>query len=92
MPWSNVIVRVSPAATADTIGGAVLVREAGPGHDGEAAPLAVHATGEELGVGVGVGVDGELPPPDEPHAASNITSATIAPTLMKVSVVANGAA
>jgi hypothetical protein len=73
---------VSPAATADTIGGVVLVL--GPGQDADAAPLEVHANGEGLGVGVGVAC--ELPPVAEPQATSNITVATIAPTLMSTSV------
>jgi hypothetical protein len=76
---------MSPATTADTIGGVVLVLESGPGQDAEAAPLAVHAKGEGLGVGVGVAC--ELPPPDEPHAPSNITIARIAPTLISTSLV-----
>jgi hypothetical protein len=68
---------VSPAATADTIGGVVLVLMSGPGQVAEAAPPEMHARGEGLGAGVGVAC--ELPPPpEEPHAASNIAIATIA--------------
>jgi hypothetical protein len=52
VPWSNVRVKVSPAATADTIGGVVLILDDGPGQDAEAAPVEVHAKGEGLGVGV----------------------------------------
>jgi hypothetical protein len=78
VPWSNERVKVSPAATADTIGGVVLVLVSGPGQDAEAAPPEMHAKGEGLGAGVGVAC--ELPPPpEEPHAASNIAIATIAP-------------
>jgi hypothetical protein len=51
--------------------------------------MEVHARGEGLDVGVGVAC--ELPPPDEPHAASSIVIATIAPTLMGTSVVADRA-
>jgi hypothetical protein len=51
--------------------------------------MEVHARGEGLDVGVGVAC--ELPPPDEPHAASSIVIATIAPTLIGTSVVADRA-
>jgi hypothetical protein len=78
VPWSNVRVKVSPAATADTIGGVVLVLNSGAGQDAEAGPLAVHARGDGLGVGVAC----EFPPVPKPHAASNITIATSAPSLM----------
>jgi hypothetical protein len=48
----------------------------------------VHAKGE--GLGAGVGDAGEVPPPpDEPHAASRIAIATIAPNLIRNSVMAN---
>jgi hypothetical protein len=57
----------------------------GPGQDVDAAPREVHAKGE--GLGVGVGVTRELPPPDEPHAAKKIAIATIAATLMPAIVV-----
>jgi hypothetical protein len=87
VPWSNVRVKVSPAATADTIGGVVLVLVSGPGQDA-AGPLDVHAKGE--GLGAVVGDAGEVPPPpDEPHAASRIAIATIAPNLIRNSVMAN---
>jgi hypothetical protein len=61
----------SPAATADTIGGVALVLESGPGQDAEGAPLAVHANGE----GLGVGVTCELPPPVEPQSAGTSAAA-----------------
>src|SRR6266566_6544696 len=78
VPWSKVKVKVSPAATADTIGGVVLVLESAVDQLGDAAPAAVHANGE----GRGVGVTCELPAPVEPHAASSMTVARRAATLI----------
>src|SRR5450756_352080 len=88
VPCSNVRVSVSPAATADTTGGAVLIRESGPIQEAEAALLLVHAKGERLGVSVGVGVACELPPPDEPHAASSITIVTISIATLRLNAAA----
>jgi hypothetical protein len=76
VPWSNVKVKVSPPTTADTIGAGVLGLDSGAGQDAEAGPLAVHARGDGLGVGVAC----ELPPVVDPHAAISITVATTAPT------------
>jgi hypothetical protein len=44
LPWSKVRVRVSPAATADTIGGVVLILDKGAGQDAKATPLEVQPT------------------------------------------------
>jgi len=71
------------------IAGVVLVLDSGVGHDAEAPPLAVHARGEGLCEGVGVAC--ELPPPDEPQAASKMTVTTIATTLTGISIVASRA-
>jgi len=72
------------------MGGAVLVREV-PGQVDDAAPLEEQVNGEGVGIGATDGVtatDGfaegvtcAVPPLDEPHAATNITAATITPIL-----------